>query len=278
MRRLLQFLKKFRDFLIFFILQLFVLGLFFNSKNYHRATMMNTSSGLVGWFVEKKHNITKHFDLVEANEKLVEENARLRALMPESFYKLQDRIYYVNDTLMHQQYEYLPAEVINSSSNKRDNYFTINKGTDFGIEEGMGVICKEGAVGRVTAVSQHYALVKNLLSENIRLGVKLEKNNEYWIMNWDGRDDRIAQIENVKRDVELEVGDTVVTRGGATMFPTHIPVGVIDEVVSVDGEQTISLNIKLFVNFNAAYHVYVVKNRFKDEQKELEGDLFNAHE
>jgi rod shape-determining protein MreC len=240
--------------------------------------MMNTSSGLVGWFVEKKHNITKHFDLVEANEKLVEENARLRALMPESFYKLQDRIYYVNDTLMHQQYEYLPAEVINSSSNKRDNYFTINKGTDFGIEEGMGVICKEGAVGRVTAVSQHYALVKNLLSENIRLGVKLEKNNEYWIMNWDGRDDRIAQIENVKRDVELEVGDTVVTRGGATMFPTHIPVGVIDEVVSVDGEQTISLNIKLFVNFNAAYHVYVVKNRFKDEQKELEGDLFNAHE
>ena len=274
MRKLLQFLKNFRDFLIFFALQVFVLGLFFNSKNYHKATMVNTSSGVVGWFVEKKHNITKHFDLVEANEKLMKENAELRGMMPESFYQLQERMYYIEDTLMEQQYEYVPAEVINSESNKRDNHLTLNKGKTAGIREGMGVICGDGAVGIVIDASDHYATVKSVLSENIRLGVKLEKNNEFWVMNWDGRDNDICQIENVRRDVELEVGDKVVTRGGKTMFPSGVDVGTIKEIVSVDGEQTISLNIDLSVNFNSVYHVYVVKNRFAEEQKQLEAKVY----
>lgn len=274
MRKLLQFLKNFRDFLIFFALQVFVLGLFFNSKNYHKATMVNTSSGVVGWFVEKKHNITKHFDLEEANEKLLEENAELREMMPESFYQLQERTYYVEDTLMEKQYEYIPAEVINSESNKRDNHLTLNKGTLAGIREGMGVICGDGAVGVVIDASDHYATVKSVLSENIRLGVKLEKNNEFWLMNWDGMDRTICQIENVRRDVEVESGDKVVTRGGKTLFPTGIEVGVVDEVVSVDGEQTISLNVDLSVNFSSVFHVYVVRNRFADEQLELESKVY----
>ena len=60
MQKLIQFLKKFRDFLIFFVLQVFVLTLFVKSKDYHSSRMTNTSSSVVGWFVEKKHNITKH--------------------------------------------------------------------------------------------------------------------------------------------------------------------------------------------------------------------------
>ncbi|MDA7803921.1 hypothetical protein N8987_05035 [Crocinitomix sp.] len=40
--------------------------------------------------------------------------------------------------------------------------------------------------------------------------------------------------------------------------------------MSKDGEQTISLKVKLKVNYNAVYHVYVVKNLMKDEQLELE--------
>jgi rod shape-determining protein MreC len=275
MRKLIQFLKKFRDFLIFFALQVFVLGLFFNSKNYHRATMVNTSSGLVGWLIEKKHNITKHFNLVEANEKLMEENAKLLSMMPESFYQLQDRIYYIDDTLMERQYEYLPAEVTNSEANKRDNHLTLNKGSNSGIKEGMGVVSDDGAVGIVIDSSPHYATVKTVLSENIRLGVKMRKNNEFWVMNWDGRNNELCQIENVKRDVDLDVGDTIVTRGGKTMFPSNIVVGVIDEIVSVDGEQTISLNIRLSVNFNAVYHVYVVRNRFAEEQIKLESKVYS---
>lgn len=240
--------------------------------------MVNTSSEVVGWFLEKKHNITRHFSLSEANKRLAEENAILRSMMPESFYKLQDRYYYIDDTLLFQQYEYIPAQVINSTAHKRDNYFTIDKGRLAGVDEGMGVISDIGAIGMVIDASPHYSLVKTILSDNIQLGVKHKKHNEYWFMNWDGLDNTIAQIDNVNRDVDLEVGDDIITRGGATMFPTGIPVGKIHEIISVDGEQTVSLRIKLAVNFNAAYHVYVVKNRFSDEQSELEENYYNRED
>lgn len=270
MRNLVQFLKKFRDFLIFFVLQVIVLTLFFNSKDFHRSKMTNTSSSIIGWFIEKKHNITQHFGLTDANEKLVTENAELRAQLPESFYPLQGDVFYVNDTLKKQQFQYIPATVINSSDTKRDNYFTLNQGSAQGIEVGMGVISTDGVIGIVTDVSNYYAIVMTVLSEKIRLNVKLKKNNEYWLMNWDGIDNRIAQIQKVKRDIPFKIGDEVVTRGGETKFPEGIPVGNIAEVVSKDGEQTIALNIKLAVNYNAVYHVYVVKNLMKNEQLQLE--------
>jgi len=273
MRKLFRFLKKFRDFSIFLVLQLFVLSLFFNSKNYHKAQFFNTSSIVVGWFVEKKHNITKHFSLSEENERLRLENAYLRSLMPESFYQLQGRIVYVNDTLYKQQYEYFGAEVFNSTFSKKNNYFTINKGKITGVKEGMGVICDQGIVGFVVDVEDHQSLVKSVLSDNINIPVKLKKNNEHWILKWDGYDPKIAQVNGVNRDIDIAIGDTIVTRGGSGMFPIGIPVGVVDDLISKDGKQTWDVNIKLTVNFNSVYTVYVVRNVFQEEQHKLENRI-----
>lgn len=278
MRNLFKFLRKFRDFLLFVILQVIVLGFFFNSRNYHRAQLFNTSTSLIGWFVEKKHNITKHFSLSEANERLLAENAALRSMVASNFYQLQDRIYYVNDTLYKQQFEYIPGEVINSTSTKRDNWFTINKGRISGIRPGMGVMCDLGIVGRVIDVSDHYSIVKTVLSENINTAVKLKKNNEHWVLKWDGFDNEIAQVNGVNRDIDIAIGDTVVTRGGNGTFPAGLMVGVVDDLISQDGKQTWDVNIRLAVNFNAVYHIYIIKNLFQEEQTELELRLLENNE
>ena len=225
---------------------------------------------MIGWFVEKKHNITKHFYLSEANQKLAEENANLWSLMPQSFYQLQNRIYYVNDTLYKQQYTYVPAEVINSSVGKRNNYFTINVGAESGIKEQMGVMSKDGIIGFIIDVSDHLATVKTLLSDNMNIPVKLKKNNEHWILKWDGIDNGIAQVNGVNRDIDIAKGDTIVTRAGKGMFPANLPVGIVDELISQDGKQTWDVNIRLSVNFSSVYNVYVIKNFFQDEQTELE--------
>jgi rod shape-determining protein MreC len=274
MRKLFKFLRKFRDFLIFFVLQIIVLGFFFNSRNYHKAQLFNTSSVFISWFVEKKHNITKHFDLEETNQKLMLENAYLLSKSPQSFYRLQDRIYYIQDTLYKQQYEYVPAEVLNSTTTKRDNYFTLNKGSLTGIKKGMGVMSKEGIVGFVFSVNEHFSTVKTVLSDNINIPVKLKKNNEHWLLKWDGFDQQTAQVNGVNRDIDIAVGDTVVTRAGKGMFPSGVDVGVVSELISKDGKPTWDVNIKLFVDFSSVTYVYVIKNLFQDEQRELELRLF----
>jgi len=273
MRKLFKFLKKFRDFLLFFVLQIFVLGLFFNSKNYHKAQLFNTSSELIGWFVEKKHNITKHFSLADENKKLSEENAGLLDMLPESFYQLQGDLWYINDKLYKQQYERISAEVINSTTNNRDNYFTLNKGAAGGIKKGMGVLSKDGIIGFVTDVSDYYAIVKTILSEDINIPVKLKKNDEHWLLKWDGFSDEIAQVNGVNRDIDIAVGDTIITRGGNGMFPVGAPVGIVRELISKDGKQTWDVNISLSVNFSAVNYVYAINNLFQQEQAELENRI-----
>ncbi|MBK9190650.1 MAG: rod shape-determining protein MreC [Crocinitomicaceae bacterium] len=225
--------------------------------------------------MEKKHNITKHFDLEETNANLMQELAAMRTKMPQNYYQLQDRIFYINDTLYKQQYEYVPAEVINSTSTKRDNYFTINKGRLTGIKEGMGVMSGEGIVGFVFDVSEHFSIVKTVLSDNINIPVKLKKNNEHWLLKWDGNDNEIAQVNGVNRDIDIAVGDTVVTRAGRGMFPSGIAVGVVDELISQDGKQTWDVNIRLATDFTSVTYVYVIKNLLQEEQTELELRLVN---
>ena len=134
----------------------------------------------------------------------------------------------------------------------------------------MGVITDNGAIGVVLNVSDHYSLVKTVLSENIRLGVKSSKNNEYWIMNWEGINNEVTRIDNVKRDIDVAIGDTVVTRGDVGRFPVGVPIGTVDEIIDEDGNPQLSINVRLFVDFSSVYHVYIVKNKLRKEQEELE--------
>ena len=237
--------------------------------------MVNTSSGIVGWFLEKKHNITKHFDLEEANEALLEHNAELLAQQPESFYQLQSDVFRVNDTLKKQHFNYIPATVINATSNDSRNYFTLNKGLSQGVKPGMGVISDEGVIGRVIDASNHFSIVMTALSIDSKITVKHESNNEFWFLTWEAYEGNFGKIHNVKRDIAFEIGDRVVTRGDL-VFPMGVPVGAIHEVISEDGSQTISLNIDLAVNYNGVYHVYVVENLMKDEQEQLELNALNG--
>ena len=92
-------------------------------------------------------------------------------MQPLSYIQLQNGLVKINDTLFNQQYEYIPATVINSTLTKRNNYFTLNVGYAQGVKRGMGVFSEKGIVGRVHNSSKHFAVVKSVLTENINIDV-----------------------------------------------------------------------------------------------------------
>ena len=276
MKNLLNFLKKFRDFLIFFFLQVFILGLFFNSKNYHTASFINSSSSMSGWMLEKRYNISKHFSLEAQNDSLAKANAQLLENEPQSFYHLQNRVYSINDTLYEQQYNYIPATVINSTTNKRNNYITLNIGALQGVEKEMGVISSDGIVGFVVDVSSHYSVVKTVLSDKVNISVKLlEQNGVKGQIKWDGRDNTICQLHGVTSDTRIDGNETVITKGSKGIFPEGIKVGTISDNVENNGSLTLDIDVELSTNFSSLYNVYVVNNLLKKEQLDLENQFFN---
>lgn len=276
MKNLINFLKRFRDVLIFFFLQVIVLSIFFNSKNYHKTSFINTSSAVSSWITEKRNDVIKHFSLEDENKLLMEKNAQLMTYQPYSFYHLQDRIYSVNDTLFEQQYEYIPANVIKTSTNRMDNYITIDKGALQNIQDGMGVITNNGIVGFVVDVSSHYALIKTVLSERLNIAAKLKKQSDVrGQIKWDGKDYKTVQLHGITNDIKINKGDEIITKGSKGVFPQGITIGNVKKISSKNGEITLDIDIELSTNFKRLNSVYVVKNLFKTEQDQLEKGLFN---
>lgn len=228
MKNLIQFLKRFRDLVIFLVLQMIVLNFYFNSKQFHKTQFFNTSNAVSAWMLNQKQGVTKHFNLESINDSLATENAHLRSQLEVNFYPLQNRIYYINDSLYEQQYEYIPANVINSTSKRRNNYITINKGSLQNIQKGMGVISAKGVVGFVMDVSKHYSIVKTILSDKFYLTATLEKNlGLKGPIKWDGKDNEIVQWHGITSDAEVNQGDQIITSGSNGWFPVGIPVGKI---------------------------------------------------
>jgi rod shape-determining protein MreC len=273
MRNLLIFLNRFKIFIVFIALQSMALGIYFSYNYYPGMRFMASTKGLNNSLMNFRNSITDHFSLREKNDSLLAENAHLRNRLKENFIKIQADLVKIDDTLFRQNYSYISANIVNSTVNRRNNFVTLDIGKTHGLEEGMGVVSKNGLVGIVFDVSENYTLVKSILSENINISIKLKKNNEHGLLKWDGSEYTEGLFSGLTNDLEVNPGDTVVTRGSHTHFPRNYPVGVVESAEFVEGKPHQKVVIKFFNDLNTLHYVYVINNLTKMEQIELEAKM-----
>lgn len=270
MRNLIAFLKRFQIFLVFAILQVIALSLYFSFFFYPRSQYLTTASGMNAKIWEVRNALTKQLNLSHTNQELQKSNAALMERLPQSFIRLDDGTVKIDDTLYHQQYEYIPADVINSTVEKRNNYFTIKAGTLHGVERGLGVISDNGVVGVIHRCSEHYSIVKSVLTENINISVVIEQMGLYGLLKWDGIDPRRGSVSGISNDLEIKKWARVVTREGTGIFPKGILVGKVETLKSVEGEAFWDVSILFSEDYRKLQKVYVVKNILSEEQQKLE--------
>jgi len=273
MRSLFNFFYQNSSFLLFTGLQVIALTLFFNYNQYHRSSFINSSNQMIGGSMALKSNMTQYFSLKKVNEQLKNENALLRSNQLQSYYKVNSDQVKVKDTIYQQQYTYTPAKVINSTKNKADNYLTLNIGENSGVQKDMAVIAHKGIIGHVTNVSQRYATVLSAISSKSLIPVVAKNTRHFGILNWrHDRNPSYAYIDDIARDAPLRKGEAIITRGSSKIFPAGITVGYISSIEIPDGEEFQKIKVKLSVDFGSVYQVYVVSNKFKLEQVNLENE------
>ncbi len=273
MRNLIAFFRRFRVFLIFIVLQVFALSTYFSFLNFPRSQYLTSASQVSGTILKVRNDVTKHFNLSKNNQALQRENIRLRERLPESMQRLQNGTILINDTLFHQQYEYIPATVINSTLAKRNNYFTLNIGRLQGIKRGMGVFSDNGVVGIIHNVSDHFSVVKSVLTENINIDVMIEPIGLFGLLKWDGRDPRRGSITGISNDLKIKKWSKVVTRGGSGIFPRGIMVGRVGKLKPVEGKPLWDVEIRFTEDYRTLQRVYIIKNLMQEEQEELEAAI-----
>jgi rod shape-determining protein MreC len=255
------------------MLQFIALYFYFTSLSFPRSQYYTTASKVGGSLWSFQNHITRYVNLNETNSGLLRKNKELRERLPESFIRLENKLAKINDTLYEQQYEYIPATVINSTYDKQNNYLTLNIGWKQGMKRGMGVFSDDGIVGVVQSASKHYALVKSVLAKNVNADVMIDKSGAIGLLKWETKNDKTANISGISNDISVKKGSKVITRGGGGIFPKGLPVGKVLNVSSIEGKSTWNVEIKLAVNFRATQKVYVIKNLLLKEQQELENRI-----
>ena len=273
MRNLFAFFRRFRVFLMFALLQVFSLSIYINYLSFPRNQYLTTASVLTGEFLKLENDLTKHFNLSKNNLALQKENIRLRNKLKMSLYKLEEGFLKVNDTIFQQQYTYIPATVINLTVSKRNNYFTLNIGRKQGVYRGLGVFSDKGVVGVIHNTSEHYSVVKSVLTKDINIDVTIEPIGLFGLLKWSGRDARRGSISGISNDLRIKKGSKVVTKGGSGIFPRGLAVGVVEKINPIEGEPLWDVVVKFSENFRTIQRVYVVKNLMIEEQKNIEGNI-----
>lgn len=277
MRNLWIFINRYNAFFLFIIF--FTTGVVLTVKNntYQRSVTLNSTNEIVGSTYEKLNVLKKYVNLGNVNDSLAFENAKLYTQLLKMRNIDSAKNTTVIDTLTQQQYTYLAARVIKNSITLRNNIITINKGSVDGIKVGMAVISpQKGVVGFVRDVSPHLATVQSLLHKDTKISVNLKKNHALGSLVWGEKnaDYHKAYVKDIPNHFKVNLKDTVVTSGFGS-FPPGIPVGSISNAGITTGDNFLTIELNLFNDFSTLQYVYVIKDKFAEEQKSLESKLPN---
>lgn len=270
MRNLLRFLTKNSFIFLFVILEVVAFGMLIQNNNYQNSKFFNSSNFLVGNLYATVNNFNNYFHLKEENQVLADQNARLQSTNVSSFMKVFGRLVQINDTTYLQNYVYSSAKVINNSTNKRQNYITLDKGGINGIRPEMGVISSKGVVGIVKNVSEHFSSVMSVLHEKNKLSAKIKKSGYFGSLVWGDNSYRIADLKDIPNHVNLAIGDTIVTSGFSSIFPENILIGTVKEFYLPEGNNFYNIKVEFSEDYKNISHVYIVRSLLKEEKELLE--------
>jgi rod shape-determining protein MreC len=273
MRTLLWLLKKYNYVLVFVLLEVIALVLLSNHNSYQHSVLVNANREMSGKLYGLIEGGREYLHLKKNNEALVRENAALRNKIELLAVAVPDSIPVDSITADStvRNYYFTPARIVHGTHHKQFNYLTINKGKKHGIEGDMAVISDEGIVGIVLASSSNFSTVIPIINRNFRLSVKTKKDNLAGILQWEGKNHRQANLNEIPFHAEPEVGDTIVTSGYSAVFPEGLFVGTIKSFELRDGN-FFRIDVELGTDYQRLFHVNVIENILQEEQLELESE------
>ena len=271
MLQLVDFVARNRFFLVFILLEIFSGWLIVRSNSYWGATYFNTSNYYIAKTLSLSNSAREYTRLGEINADLANENAHLNALVATLSQKnAKDApVGYVPDTAFTSRFTYTVAKVVDNEINRTNNYITIDKGTDDGIEPDMGVISATGVVGKVRFCSKNYSIITSILHSQFMVSSKLIRSNEIGTAKWPGKDPGIIDLVDVSRYTKVYKGDSAVTSNMNSVFPPGIMVAKVKSVTVHPDQTFYNISLDLATDFRNISYVYVVKNQQLGEQQKL---------
>lgn len=265
---------------MFIALEVMCVVLLFSYNSYQCSVYLSTANAVSARLLRGQDKVTSYFGLAEKNRALVEQNAllqeRILALESMSTQHLLDSLSKEEalQRVHRTGYRITPAQVVDKSINKTDNYITLDRGIADGVEPDMGVMGVDGIVGVVYKCTEHYSLVMPLLNSKSRVSCKVYGSGDIGYLQWTGGDSRNAMLHDLPRYADVAVGDTIVTSGNSSFFPEGLMVGIVNELYPSQDGLYVALKVELATQFAKLEHAFVLGRMDADELAALQELLY----
>lgn len=174
-------------------------------------------------------------------KQLENDNQRLREIL--SLQRLSDS-------------ETITAIVISRKTGSFWRQIILNKGVKDGVEIGSLVVGPGGLLGRVDNTSLLTSTVKLLTSPESKVGIWVERIQKHGLLVGLGND--YPKVIFYDRDIDIKVGDFVLSSPASTLLPPNIPIGVVQSV-DEDLKEKKTANIMLLGKPQAIDWVQILK-------------------
>ena len=162
-----------------------------------------------------KEELSKIQEDARKSEAIVRENERLKALL--------------QLTEAHEDYKLVDGYIISWSSNDWTSTFTINRGTNVGITEGMCAITANGElVGLVSEVGPNYSVIKSVLDSSLEISSTIASSGYNGMVQggYSTGLEGLLRMDYLPSDAAIRNHDQVVT-AGSTIYPRNLIIGYV---------------------------------------------------
>lgn len=230
--------------------------------------IQEANTGISGWF----ENVFKYFsdqkNLIEENSKLKEElmaarselnrlnlveseNVELSALL-----KMQTR---------YTQYSTVGAEIIAKNPGNWYNSFTINKGTNEGLEKNMVVINGDGLVGKISECGYNYSKVVSIIDDTDAVSAQSLRTGDIGYITANYQQEGYCRMQYSEDNMDILVGDELVTSHLSEIFPQGITIGYVRKLSEDENSLAKYAAIEPAVDFSNLDYVLVINQNFTKE-------------
>jgi len=158
-------------------------------------------------------------------------------------------------------YDKVAARIIARESNGWYNVFTIDKGTEDGIQENMNVMAGNGLVGIIVSVRKNSATVRSIIDDNSKVSGMFLKSTDTCIVSGDLNsmmsDGRI-KVSMIPINADINENDEIVTSHISDKYQQGILIGYVSDIKVDSSNMTKTAYLTPVVDFEHLDDVLII--------------------
>ncbi len=237
-----------------------------NGKGNPASKCMNiVSGGLSSVARTIKANVSGLFSYKQLQtqiEELENENAELERQLAEArleneqLEELEELADVLNYEYTKKKFKLVSADVTSYDGSNWTNLFSINVGTESGVEVGDAVVNGMGLIGKIQETGKGWSKVVSVIDDDSKVSFKLARDTKQLGVVYGDKD---GEVSGYMLDSEAPVsqGDILITSGLGT-YPAGLEIGTVREVAYNSNTLLKELTVETAVNFKSLQKVSVV--------------------